>query len=158
MAIRPIWSYPMTAAQIAVRDNIPADLAYQVLDSLGMEVSQQDFSRLYGQAQLASDMVGREGEAGLDEIPDSSFIQHRSTVSSSGYLQQTLVHAVDKSTGATIEIPYSIRTDQLISRGEAIDAAIVSQTLRAPDYNLQVLGAAYTGTYQLVPGELEQAA
>lgn len=148
----------MTAAQIAVRDDIPADLAYQVLTSLGMDVSQKDFDRLYGQALLATDMVASEGEASLDDIPDSSFIQHRSTVTSAGYLQQTLVHAVDQSTGATIEIPYSIRTDDLISRGEAIDAAIVSQTLRAPDYNLKVISAVYTGTYELVPGELEGAA
>ena len=148
----------MTAAQIAVRDNIPAPLAYQVLSSLGMDVSERDFARLYGQAQLSSSMVASEGEASLDEIPDASFIQTRSTVTSSGYLQQLLVHAVDQSTGATIEIPYSIRTDQLISRGEAVDAAIVSQTLRAPDYNLKVIGAAYTGTYELVPGELENAA
>lgn len=147
----------MTAAQIAVRDDIPADLAYQVLDSLGMQVSQSDFNRLYGQAQLASDMVASEGEASLDDIPDSTFIQNRSTVTSTGYLQQTLVHAIDQSTGATVEIPYSIRTDQLISRGEAIDAAIVSQTLRAPDYNLKVTGAIYTGTYQLVPDQLENA-
>lgn len=154
MAERPIWDYPMTAAQIAVRDNIPVDVAYQVLDSLGMDVNQADFERLYSQATLAVDMVAAEGEADLDSVPDAGFIQTRSTVTSTGYLQQILVTAVDQSTGGTIELPYSIRTDNLISRGEAIDAAIVSQTLRAPEYNLKVLSGIYTGTYQLVPGEI----
>lgn len=155
MPDRLVWNYPMTAAQIAVRDSIPAPLAFQVLTSLGMDVPESDFNRLYGQAQLASDRVAAEGEASLDDIPDSTYIQNRSTVTSSGYLQQTLVHAIDQETGASIEIPYSIRTDQLISRGEAVDAAIVSQNLRAPDYKFKVIGAVYTGTYELVPGQLE---
>lgn len=147
----PVWTYPMAAAQRAVRDNIPLDVAYEVLTSLGMDVPAENFARLYGQAVLAQSMAGVEMEQDLELVPGAEHIQHRSTVTSSGYLQQTLVTAIDQGTGATIEIPYSIRTDTLISRAEAIDAAMVSQTLRAPDYNLKVIGAAYTGTYELVP-------
>lgn len=147
----PVWSYPMAAAQRAVKDSIPLETAYQVLSSLGMDVPAEDFARLYGQAQLAADMAGVEMEADLEAVPGAEHIQHRSTVTSTGYLQQTLVTAIDQGTGATIEIPYSIRTDTLISRSEALDAAMVSQTLRAPDYNLRVIGATYTGTYELIP-------
>lgn len=153
MADNPIWNYPLSAAQIAVRDSIPADLAYDVLSTLGMTVSRGDFDRLYGQATLAAHNAPLEMEAELDLIPGAEFIQPRTTVTSTGYLQQTLVTAVNTATGDEIQIPYSIRTDQLISRSEAINAAIASQNLRAPDYNLRVIGAAYTGTYELIPAE-----
>lgn len=147
----------MAAAQIAVRDQIDPQIAYQVLTSLGMDVPVQDFYRLYSQAQLAVGMVDPTGELPLDQLPGGEVIQHRSTVSSTGYLYQFVVHAVDTESDQEVDIPYSIRTDTLITPGEGIDAAIVSQTLRAPEYNLKVLGAQLTGISELVP-EMGKAA
>jgi hypothetical protein len=145
------WQYPLAAAQLAVREGIPADVAHQVITALGADISQAAFTQLYHQASLAGDMIGAESEAPLDAIPGQEFIQQRTTVTSTGFLQQVVVTATDNATGATIEIPYSVRSNQLLSRGEVIEAAIVSQNLRAPDYKFSVQGAMYTGTYELQP-------
>ena len=145
------WQYPLAAAQLAVREGIPADVAHQVITALGADISQAAFTQLYHQAALAGDMIGAESEAPLDAIPGPEFIQQRTTVTSTGFLQQVVVTATDNQTGATIEIPYSVRSNQLLSRGEVIEAAIVSQNLRAPDYKFSVQGAMYTGTYSLNP-------
>lgn len=146
----------MPAAQLAVREGVPVDPAYQALSALGMDVSRDRWGTLYAQASRAQQMIGPEGEADLGAVPSPEYIQTRSTVTSTGFLQQTLVFAVDKQTGQTIELPYSIKTDSLISRAEAIEAAIVGHTLRAEDYNLDVLGAIYTGTFSLEPEEADE--
>lgn len=145
------WQYPLAAAQLAVREGIPADVAHQVISALGADVTRQAFGQLYNQAELARSMVGPEAEAPIESVPGPEYIQQRSTVSSTGYLQQVIIHATDNQTGASIEIPYSVRTNQLLSRDEVIQAGIVSQNLRAPDYKFTVQGAMYTGTYQLIP-------
>ena len=145
------WQYPLAAAQLAVREGIPAAVAHQVITALGADVTESTFANLYAQAIQARDMIGAEAEAPLDSIPGPEYIQPRSTVTSTGFLQQVLVTATDNQTGATIEIPYSVRSNQLLARDEVIQAAIVSQNLRAPDYKFTVQGAMYTGTYQLNP-------
>lgn len=153
MAAFQIWRYPMVAAQLAVREGIPENQAYDVLKTLGMDVSPDTFGRLYGQSVRAAGMVDLTSGLALDEYPTSDVIQTRSTVTSTGYLYQFSVSQTDLDSGQDFESPYSITTGQLITPGEGIDAAIVSQTLRAADYNLKVMGARLTGIFQLVPLE-----
>ena len=145
------WQYPFAAAQLAVREGISADVAHNVISALGADVSRQQFGQLYTQAQQAMALVGPESEAPLDSVPGPEFLQQRSTVTSAGFLQQVMITATDNATGATIQIPYSVRSNELLTRGEVIQAGIVSQNLRAPDYKFTVQGAMYTGTYELVP-------
>ena len=148
-----IWNYPMAAAQAAIREGVSADLAYDVLSALGSTVSRADFGTLYGQAEVARAMVGPTGELERDQLPGAEFIQPRRTVTATGYMYQLWVSAIDRETGAVVDIPYGIKLPYLITPGEAIDSAIVSQTLRAGDYNLDVLDAQLTGVYSLEPME-----
>lgn len=147
----------MAAAQIAVRDGIPARIAIQALQALGATFDEQTFYRLYGQAELARSMVGPTGEAPIDQLPDVTLIQHRSTVSSTGFQYQFSVSTVDLETGEQADRYYSIVTPELITPEEGMDAAVVAQTNFAsqpgsPSGQFRVLGARLTGIYRLVPG------
>lgn len=154
MAEHPLWQYPAAAAQLAVREGVDLDTAYTAMAALGMTATRETFSRLYTQAQIAAGMVDATSELGMDTLPAADSIQTRSTVTSTGYLYQFSVTAVDTESGEEFQIPYSIKTSQLITPAEGIDAAIISQTIRGAEYNHQVTGAQLTGVFQLVPGEL----
>lgn len=152
MAENPLWQYPAAAAQLAVREEVDLDTAYQAMTALGMTADRSTFERLYTQAQIAAGMVAPTSELPQDTLPNVENIQTRSTVTSTGYLYQFAVHAVDTESGEEFDIPYSIKTSQLITPAEGIDAAIVSQTIRGAEYNHQVMGAQLTGVFQLIPG------
>lgn len=152
MADNSLWQYPAAAAQLAVREGVDLDTAYQTAAALGMTASREDFTRFYQQAATAAQMVDATSEIGLDSLPDINQIQDRTTVTSTGYLYQFNVQAIDGESGEEFDIPYSIKTSQLITPGEGVEAAIVSQTIRAAEYNHQVTGARLTGVFQLVPG------
>ena len=147
-----IWSYPSAAAQLAVRDGVDADTAYTTLTALGGDIDRGSFDRLYTQAQIAAGMIDDTSALPLDTLPNAESIQTRSTVTSTGYLYQFNVRAQDTESGEEFDIPYSIKTSQLITPGEGIDAAIISQTIRGEEYNHQVLSATLTGVFQLIPG------
>lgn len=154
MAEHPLWQYPAAAAQLAVREDVDLDTAFDAMVALGMTASRDTFSRLYTQAQIAAGMIEPTSQIGLDSLPLAGDIQTRSTVTSTGYLYHFNVSAIDTESGETFQIPYSIKTSDLITPAEGIDAAIASQTIRGAEYNHTVTGAQLTGVFQLVPGEL----
>jgi hypothetical protein len=147
----PLIAYPRAAAQLAVSRGVPLEAAYRIASSLGANVSRAAFGQHYAEAEIAASSVGPTSSLPLDQLPPADLIQTMTTVTSRGYLYQTSVGAIDKETGEIIEIPYSVKTPDLINPSEAIDAAYVSQTLRAPEYNLQVIDARLTGVYALNP-------
>ena len=152
MAEHPLWQYPAAAAQLAVREGVDAETAFTTMSALGMTADRATFERLYTQAQTAANMVEPTSSLTLDTLPNAEFIQTRSTVTSTGYLYQFNVRAVDTESGEEFDIPYSIKTSSLITPAEGIEAAIVSQTIRGAEYNHQVMNATLTGVFQLVPG------
>lgn len=154
MAANPLWQHPAAAAQLAVREGVDLETAFTAMQALGMSATRETFERLYTQAQIAAGMVEPTSVLGQDTLPSADSIQTRSTVTSTGYLYQFNVHAIDTESGEEFDIPYSIKTTQLITPGEGIDAAITSQTIRGAEYNHTVTGAQLTGVFQLVPGEL----
>lgn len=156
MADSPIWRYPQAAAQLAVREGIPLDVAFQTLQALGSNVSADRFARFYGQAEEARALVGPTGEIPPENFPPQELIQTRSTITSEGLQYQLQVSAVDLETDRELQIPYSIVVDEPISIEEAQEAAVVAQTLRGtmpghPSGNFRVIDARLTGVYRLVP-------
>ena len=147
----PIWNYPLSVARLAIRENIHPEAAYEVMSSLGANVPKERWDRLYGQALKSANMVGASSHWPLDQIPTSDIIQDLTTVTSTGYLYQTSVSVVDKSTGLERQIPWSLRTDDLLLPQEVVDSALVSQRIRAKQYEFEVLDAEITGFYRLVP-------
>lgn len=87
----------------------------------------------------------------LDRKPYTSEILAMSTVTATGYLQHVDIWVQDQETGEIFSRPYSIRTDDLLTHGDAIETALD----RAQDfeklYGQKVLGATYLATYLLVP-------
>jgi hypothetical protein len=156
VASSQIWHYPQAAAQLAVSEGIPLDVALQALQALGADVSEDRFARLYGQAEQARALVGPTGGIPPENFPPSELIQTRSTVTSTGLQYQLQVSAIDLETDRELQIPYSIVTDDMISVEEAQEAAVVAQTLRGtmpghPSGNFRVIDARLTGVYRLVP-------
>jgi hypothetical protein len=73
------------------------------------------------------------------------------TVSAAGFMQYVDVWVKDRDTGEIRIRPYSIRTDELMTRGDAVATAIDRMETHADGYGERILGALYTATYILVP-------
>lgn len=154
MADYEIWRYPRNAAVRAVQEGIPAPVALQVLQALGAEVNPDTWYQLYGQEEVRKALVGPTGELELDELPGEDLIQTRSTVTAEGYQVQLIVSAIDETTGADREIPYTLDVESPITPGAAIEQAIADQTIRVEGSKLalQIIDARVTGYYRNTPG------
>lgn len=143
--------YPLNVAQLAVSEGISADEAWSTYKAVRLHASRDVFDQLYGEAATAKANVQRSMNLPLDQLPDQEAITPWTTRASSGFGQrvQVLQRGPD---GEVFSSPYLLRTDQLVTPAEAIQAAIVSFTANADKYQVTVLGGYYTGTFDLQPG------
>lgn len=152
MAKRTRIPYPLNIAQLAVREGISADDAWKTYRAVRLNASRDVFDQLYGEAATAKARVKDRMNEPLDSIPEILPQDTWSTRASSGFAQrvQVLQRGPD---GEVFSSPYLLRTDQLVTWAEAIQAAVVSYTNNADKYQVTVLGGYATGAFNLVPGE-----
>jgi hypothetical protein len=120
----------------------------------GGHISTATWYRVSAEMRVAlGDRVG-EFNGPLNQVPTAEEIKLWTTTRARGYIQQVEVLARDKITGEIISIPFSLAGRTLRSRAHAIREAL--RVYSNPDekkYPQQILGAVYTGTYQMVPNE-----
>lgn len=88
----------------------------------------------------------------LDQRPLVSDIGVMPTKTQTGYLQNVTVITRDKVTGTTRARPYSVRTDDLMTRADVIATALDVFQRNAFGYEEITTGAIYSGTLLLTPG------
>jgi hypothetical protein len=106
--------------------------------------------KLYAEARTSLAGQSAEMSAPLNRRPLDTEVFTFTAPVARGYLQQVDVYVRDRETGDVLVRPYSLRSDELLIRGDAVDTAIDAFSQNADRYGEQVLGAAYTGTYVLV--------
>ena len=87
----------------------------------------------------------------LNQRPQPADIGVMPTKAQTGYLQNVSVIMRDKVTGITRVRPYSVATDELITRADAVDTALEVFQRNAFGYEETVMGAVYSGTVMMVP-------
>jgi hypothetical protein len=75
------------------------------------------------------------------------------TRTATGFIQNVDVYVQDRTSGLVEIRPWSIRTNDLLSRRAAINDAVTlfGDAALAGQYDEVVLGATYTGTFELSP-------
>jgi|SRR6266702_8422299 len=139
-------------ALAAIQDGLSANAGLQQFREQGGHVATQTWFRVT--AELQASLAGREGvyDEPTNRIPTAGEIQHWTTQTAKGYIQQVEVLARDRDTGEVISIPFSLTGRTLRSRHAALKEALsIYSDDNAKRYNQQILGAVYTGTYQAVP-------
>lgn len=93
----------------------------------------------------------------LNRKPLAHEINVMSTKKASGFMHYVDVMVKDRATGLVALRPYAVKSDVLLSRGQAVKKALagfINAINNNPgEYPEQVLGAVYTATYQMIPGE-----
>lgn len=109
---------------------------------------------MVGEARAMMAQRGDELGRPLNRRPTSDEMVRWTTRNASGFIQQVNVMVRDRDTGEIIALPYSYKGRTLISRQRAIDAAMATFTPEGTDgEKQQILGAVYSGTWEMVPGE-----
>lgn len=149
-------TFAMWAAIRTVKSKVGTWVGFQQAREAGLDVNRSDWARHIGEARAA--LANRLGELSrpLNRRPVGTEIQQYTTVRQSGFLQHIDVFVRDLETGAVEARPYTIRTRDLRSRISVINEGLEryrNAIASDPDlYPEEVLGASYTGTYQMVPG------
>lgn len=145
--------YPLGAVLGSINAGMSASAGLAAYRSAGGEVRTQTWYRLHGEAQAM--LAGEVSEAAkpLNRLPTSDEITTWTTSTAAGFMQRVEVFVRDRATGEVTSKPWSTVGPGVVSRGAAVEAALGAYEDNAGDYDEQVLGAAYVGTHELVPGE-----
>lgn len=147
MADSPVWM-----AISAAKAGLSARAGLRAARDSGVSIRDSTWFRLFSNAKTAIAGASEEMSRPLDRRPVSSEIFTFDTKVGSGYLQHVNVYVRVRETGDVEVRPYSVTSDDLLRRGDVIDTAISAFSDAADRYGEQVLGAAYTGTYIMIPG------
>jgi hypothetical protein len=146
MADSPLW-----AAISAIKDGLSANAGLNAARAAGLGVRRETWLKLYSEAKSALVGAPKEMSAPLNRRPTSAELFAFEAPNARGYLHQVDVYVRDRETGDVSVRPYSIRTDELLIRDDAIATALDAFGGNADRYNEQVLGAAHVGAYVFVP-------
>lgn len=145
--------YPVPFISSAIREGQSATAALNAYRAAGGSTRTQTWYRAWGQVSASiadySDELGRP----QNRRPVAGEINAMTTRHASGYLQQAQVFMRDRETGEIVSKHFSLRGQGVISRNSLVDTAIDTYAGFADQYQMQVVGAIYTGTYELQPDE-----
>jgi len=144
--------YPATWALQGVEAGLSARQALAEFREAGGHVADGTWFKTY--AEVAAHISLREGiyNEPTDLRPVGEEVKTWSTHKAAGYAQQVEVLVRDQGTGEIITIPYTYTGHELLTRREVINKALdVYDGEGSSGEHQQMLGAVYSGTYQMVP-------
>ena len=142
---------PLWAAIKVVKGGMSANEGLQILKAQGMGVRRQDWLSLVREVKAAIAANALETMQPLDRAPFTSEWKVMTTATATGFMQYIDVWVKDRDTGEIRIRPFSIRTDDLLTRADAVATAIDRMESSMDFYGERILGAVYTSTYVLVP-------
>jgi|SRR6266852_1235876 len=118
----------------------------------GGHIADATWFRLTGEIQAT--LAQREGvyNEPVNLRPVASEIRTWEVRHGTGFIHQVEVLVRDRKTNQVISVPYSAQSRTLRSRISVLTEALsVYSDENAKKYDQQILGAIYTGTYQMIP-------
>lgn len=147
--ISPTW-----VAIRGVREGLSANKALAAFREAGGHIGRQAWLRLYSQVDRVIESRKSEATAPLDSIPGSEHVRTMPSQTATGYMQVVDVRYRVKGTSVIASRAYSVRSDSLITRQEAVNQAldVFNAQENAESYeDMVTLGAFYVGTVQFTP-------
>lgn len=147
--ISPTW-----VAIRGVREGLSANKTLEAYRAAGGRIGRQAWLRLYSQVDRVIQSRKGEATAPLDAVPGQESIRTMASQNATGYMQVVDVRYRIKGTSVIASRSYSVRTDSLITRQEAVNQALdtFNKQENAESYeDMVTLGAFYVGTVQFNP-------
>lgn len=144
---------PLWAAIRAAKAGLSANQGLEAAKAADVSIRRQDWLALYREVRAALKAGAIETMQPLGRRPYATEFKVMSTVEATGFMQYVDVWVKDRETGEIRIRPYSIRTDFVMTRADAVATTLDRMQEHADAYGERILGAVYTGTYILVPRE-----
>lgn len=150
-------TFPTGAWQVALdaaRQGRTASYGLSAARAAGAGIRRQSFLRLY---KLAVSHVVRTGEEAfrpVGSVPQAGEIGRWPTKEATGFGQTTTLIYRERLTGQIKQVYHTLRTDTLVSRIDAIRAAIGAYSGHAEEYEQDLIGVSYSSTLQYVPTDV----
>lgn len=143
--------YPRSVARSAIIAGLGPTDALTSFRQAGGRIRTESWYRLYGQERAGFGAKIREQTLPTNRRPASNEVQRYSSRTATGYMQQVELTVRDRRSHLTLTKRFTYRTDTLVTRNRAVTAAIDTYAGASDAYEEDILGAAYTGTFELFP-------
>jgi hypothetical protein len=151
----PVADTPFWAAIRSVKSGKSGRAGLAAARAKGLHIADATWYQMVGEVRRSLSSQLDEVTRPLGQRPGQHEIQGFQAKNARGFMQYVDVMVRDRATGVVSVRPYSVRTNELLRRGQVINRALKSfqgaVDTNKGEYDEQVLGAVYTATYQFVP-------
>lgn len=134
----------------AIAEGESANAFTRAIQEAGIGVRRQVALRIYGEAKALAAEYGNEPSRPINAVPALEESRQWPTRASEGILQTVQLFYRERVTGRVIQRFYNVRTENGITREEAMQRAADANTANASRYEQELVGAVHTGTAILV--------
>jgi hypothetical protein len=134
----------------AISEGQSANAFVQALRESGAGVRRQVALRIYGEARALAAEYANEPSRPINAVPTLEEARQWPTRASEGILQTVQLFYRERVTGNIIQRFYNVKTENGITREEAIRRAADANVENARRYQQELVGAVHTGTAILV--------
>jgi hypothetical protein len=139
----------------AVREGFSGAHTLALFREFGLRMRTQDFYALWGNAQTVVRETGEEATRPLDTVPTLAETPPYPANPSAapGVLQTVRLTYREKVTGKYRTVYHSVKSDNGVTRQEAINTAITAYSPHSEEYETTLVAAAHTSAIRIVPQE-----
>ena len=139
-----------------VQEGMSGARVLSLFREFGIGMRTQSFYQLFGQASRVVAEAGAEPTRPLESVPGLSEIAPVAAGprAEPGVIQTVRLIYREAVTGNLREVYHSTKSDQAVTRQEAINAAIDAYATHSEEYQTTLVAAAHTSAIRIVPMEL----
>jgi hypothetical protein len=141
----------MGSALRAARENMSANRWLKALHDAGTGIRRSIGLKLFAQATRLVAEAGEEPFRPLEAVPEFTETAPLATNGATGILQNVRLTYREAVTGNLRDVYYSVKSDEGVTRQEAINRAIESYAGHSEEYQTTLIGAVHTSSSRLVP-------
>jgi hypothetical protein len=137
----------------AAAEGLSAGKWLAALKESGAGIRRQVGLRLFAEAKRVAAESAEEPSRELEQVPGPRELAPMATRAEAGVLQTVRLVYREKVTGNLRVVFHSTKSENGVTRQEAINSAIESYAQHSEEYQTQLVGAVHTSAIQLIPVE-----
>jgi hypothetical protein len=135
----------------AINSGLSANKALQAYREGGGSVRNETFRSLYAAARQMLQQESDEATRPLNQRPQSNELTAMPTRNATGVLQRVALFVRDKGSNSVRTIFTDVKSDDGMTRGDAIQSALDDYSDNADQYDEVVLSGVHVGSYRMSP-------
>jgi len=140
----------------SIRAGLSASASLRQYREGGGQIRDSVWRKLYAEQSRAVGAVREEAAKPLSSTPIATEITAMTTKRREGFLQTLDIFTREVGSNVVTVVPFMFSGSELMSRGEALTKALtmMQENVDSGRYDQVVLGGVYTGTRQMIKGDV----